>query len=69
MADLDNLIDWDHALDSVGGDPDLLKAVIAAFLVEGPAKAQEIRTAIEARQAKTLERAAHTLKANRKALS
>ena len=50
MADTDNVVDWEQAMDSVGGDPELLKAVIAAFLEEAPAKLKEIHQAIDERQ-------------------
>jgi HPt (histidine-containing phosphotransfer) domain-containing protein len=62
MADTDNVVDWEQAMDSVGGDPELLKAVIAAFLEEAPAKLKEIHQAIDERQTTLLHRAAHTLK-------
>lgn len=58
----DSDVDWPKALRAVGGDRDLLKNVIQAFLHEAPRLIQQIRAALESRDTKTLMRAAHTIK-------
>ncbi len=50
------------ALKTVGGDMELLHEIIAAFLDDIPRIMLELQQAIVARDAKTLQRAAHTLK-------
>jgi len=50
------------ALERLGGDEELLREVARLFLDEYPALMVEIREAVAARDAKALERAAHTLK-------
>jgi len=50
------------ALERLGGDEELLREVASLFLDEYPALMVEIREAVAARDAKALERAAHTLK-------
>lgn len=61
-ADDEPLVDWAVALESVGGDPELLLEVIEAFLIEGPQQLAAIHSSFQAGDAKTLHRAAHTLK-------
>lgn len=61
-SDDEPLVDWDVALESVGGDPELLLEVIEAFLIEGPQQLAAIHASLQAGDAKTLHRAAHTLK-------
>ena len=56
------LVDWDVARDVVGGDSELLASVVEAFLQEAPQQMAAIYRAIDAADAKTLGRAAHTLK-------
>ena len=56
------VVDWDEALHCVNGDQRLLKDIVEAFLDESPRLLATIRTAIERQDAKTLQRAAHTLK-------
>ena len=55
---------WDrsHALEVVGGDPDLLKDVIEAFLQECPLLVERIGEAIVRSDTDSLRRAAHTVK-------
>jgi HPt (histidine-containing phosphotransfer) domain-containing protein len=55
-------IDRAAVLDRVGGDEDLLREISAIFVAEYPALIEEIRSAINAGDAKRLERAAHSLK-------
>ncbi len=50
------------AIEQVGGDEELLKELLAAFLSEYPPLMAQIRDAITQRDARSLERAAHTLK-------
>jgi HPt (histidine-containing phosphotransfer) domain-containing protein len=54
--------DRDQALGRVGGDLDLLKEIAQLFLDETSAMLGAIDQAIAARDAKALERSAHTLK-------
>jgi CheY-like chemotaxis protein len=56
------VVDWSEALHSVNGDRRLLRDIVEAFLDESPRLLTVIRTAIEQLDAKTLQRAAHTLK-------
>jgi HPt (histidine-containing phosphotransfer) domain-containing protein len=51
-------------LDMVGGDNGFLAEMIDTFLTEGPALLAEMESAVVARDAPTLRRAAHTLKSN-----
>jgi two-component system sensor histidine kinase/response regulator len=46
----------------VGGDADLLRELVGLFLEDGPRRLEEIRAALEARDAEALLRAAHQLK-------
>ena len=56
------LIDRTAVLDRVGGDVDLLREITAIFIAEYPALLGEIQEAVASRNAKKLERAAHSLK-------
>jgi two-component system, sensor histidine kinase and response regulator len=60
----DSPSDFDKAaaIEQVGGDEELLKELLAAFLSEYPPLMAQIRDAITQRDARSLERAAHTLK-------
>jgi CheY-like chemotaxis protein/HPt (histidine-containing phosphotransfer) domain-containing protein len=51
-----------EAMERAGGDEKLLKELLAAFLSEYPPLMAQIRDAIAQRDARRLERAAHTLK-------
>ena len=62
MPDKDNVVNWELALDAVGGDRELLKVLCAAFLEEGPTLLGQLRQAIENRHSEIFFRAAHTLK-------
>ena len=55
-------VDWSQALQSVDGDRELLSVVVDAFLEEAPRMRDQIRTALETKNAPDLQRAAHTLK-------
>lgn len=50
------------ALERVGGDQQLLQEVAQLFLEDCPRAMTDIRTAIDSRDAKLLEREAHSLK-------
>src|SRR5215217_6800948 len=55
-------LDRSAALDRVGGDEELLREIASLFLSEYPVLVQEIRDAVERRDALALERSAHSLK-------
>ncbi|QDU98724.1 PAS domain-containing hybrid sensor histidine kinase/response regulator [Lignipirellula cremea] len=55
-------IQWKDALNNVNGDDPLLKDVSDAYLQEYPEQLLQMRQAINNRDAKLLQRAAHTLK-------
>ena len=57
-------IDWSAALATVGGDRELLRDVVDAFLQEGPRLLGELRKAAVDSDAEGLRRAVHTLKAS-----
>jgi two-component system, sensor histidine kinase and response regulator len=57
-----DLIDGQHLREVVGGDPDLLQVLLDAFLAEAPQQLAAVRQALQAGDAPTLRRAAHTLK-------
>jgi CheY-like chemotaxis protein len=55
-------VDWSAALESVGGDAQLLKEVAQEALAELPRLADQLRQAIEDGNAPTVQRVAHTIK-------
>ena len=55
-------IDWSIARQTVQGDEELLRELVSTFLGEIPSTMQAMRTAIDAGEATSLQRAAHTLK-------
>jgi two-component system, sensor histidine kinase and response regulator len=55
-------LDMAAALDRLGGDRDLYDELVGVFKEEYPNIEAELRRAVESRDAKTLERSAHTLK-------
>lgn len=57
-------IDWEAARQVVGGDEDLLREIVDAFLSEAETLAAELSNAITAGDSKTVSRLAHTLKSN-----
>ena len=61
---MSDLVDWVVALDSVGGDADLLREVVDAFLAEAPRQLLAAETAIRNSDHVAMRRAAHTLKGN-----
>jgi HPt (histidine-containing phosphotransfer) domain-containing protein len=58
LAVLDRAI----ALSRVGGDAELLQEMAQLFLEECPSQLESVRAAVRARDAKALERSAHSLK-------
>jgi signal transduction histidine kinase/DNA-binding response OmpR family regulator/HPt (histidine-containing phosphotransfer) domain-containing protein len=57
-----SVLDEAALLDRVGGDTQLLAQLVEVFLHDYPHLVEEIRKALEAQDARALERAAHTLK-------
>ena len=57
-------LDWSVALETVGGDRQLLREIIEAFLDEAPRLLAELREGAEGGDLESLRRAAHTLKAS-----
>jgi CheY-like chemotaxis protein/HPt (histidine-containing phosphotransfer) domain-containing protein len=55
-------LDWDRALEKVGGDETLLRELASIFLDAAPAMLAEVTAAAERGDAPALERAAHRLK-------
>jgi len=56
------MVDWDAALDVAAGDEELLVEILEAFQTETPKNVATIRQALGAGDARSLHRAAHTLK-------
>jgi two-component system, sensor histidine kinase and response regulator len=63
-APTSEMLDWNHLLEVVGGDSDILKEVLDAFLAEAPQQLVAVEKALQAGDAQTLRRAAHTLKSS-----
>jgi CheY-like chemotaxis protein/HPt (histidine-containing phosphotransfer) domain-containing protein len=62
--DLAGVIDWQQALSTVGGDKELLRELVEAFLAEHGAWLTELREAIVLGDAPRLRNRAHALKGN-----
>ena len=62
VVEADNIFDRDVALSRVGGDVELLKEIAVLFLDDYPRSLSELRQALDAGDAKSIERAAHGLK-------
>ena len=58
----DSVFDRAVALSRVGGDAELLKEIAILFLDDYPKSLSDLRDAVEARDAKRVERTAHGLK-------
>ncbi len=56
------VIDRDEVVASVGGDPELLREIASVFLEESPRLLAQVRDALDRRDSRALERAAHSLK-------
>ena len=57
-----DIIDWNAALETCGGDHALLRDIVEAFLEEQPRRVAEIRRGIDEQDFELLNRAAHTVK-------
>ena len=71
-ADVDTavpVVDWDVALATVGGDRDLLRDVVNLTLQEMPSLRRQLEEAIQARDVKTTQRLAHTIKGEASAVA
>jgi two-component system, sensor histidine kinase and response regulator len=55
-------LDRDLALSRVGGDLELLQEIALLFLSDSERMAREVEKSVQARDAKALDRSAHTLK-------
>lgn len=55
-------VDWQIALEAMGGDEQLLRSIVDVLLDEAPRQLESIRVAAAAAQVADLRRAAHTLK-------
>ncbi len=62
VIDLESVIDWNHALQVVDQDRDLLQDLAAAMLEETPVHLDQLRTAISSGDQRSVHRAAHTIK-------
>ena len=58
----ESVVDWGVALDAVGGERSLLQEVVATFLEECPILVKQLDDAINDADARTVQRAAHTIK-------
>ncbi len=58
------LIDWESALEAVGGDQNLLADIVAAYCREAPRQWDLLVVAVQNSDAVAARRAAHTLKGN-----
>jgi HPt (histidine-containing phosphotransfer) domain-containing protein len=59
---MESILDKSVAFSRVDGDMALLREIVGLFLEDSPKLMQEIRTAVQQRDAAKLRRAAHTLK-------
>jgi CheY-like chemotaxis protein len=57
-----SILNWQHTLDLVSGDEKMACDLATLFLGEGPRLVEELSRSLEARDAATLRRCAHTLK-------
>lgn len=57
-----SVVDLEEALRFTAGDADMLRAVIAMFLEEGPRQVEAVRTCVAANDGPGIARAAHLLK-------
>jgi CheY-like chemotaxis protein len=55
-------VDWSAALDTVGGDQELLRDLTQVFVDEAKSMLDDVLNARDSRQAKDLRRAAHSIK-------
>ena len=59
---MNTLLDWTRALQNADGDEELLIELAGVFIDEGPEMMRQVRAAIDAQDARELQRAAHSLK-------
>jgi HPt (histidine-containing phosphotransfer) domain-containing protein len=55
-------IDWNKALVTVGGDPDLLNELFGVYIAEANQMVSQMKSALAAGDRRLLQRSAHTLK-------
>ncbi len=65
----DDAVDWDAALEVVGGDRELLGEILEAILEECPQQFESLEQAIAEQDSGTARRAAHTILGNMRAIS
>ena len=65
----DDVVDWDSAMDVVGGDRELLGEILEAILEECPQQFASLEKAIAEQDSGTARRAAHTILGNMRAIS
>jgi CheY-like chemotaxis protein len=58
----EELLNWNEALDQVGGDTELLRELVGLFLETSPKELSELREAIARGDCQSLKRLAHTIK-------
>lgn len=59
---MSTLLDWDKALQNADGSEELLLELAGVFIEECPEMMRQVRAAIDAHDARELERSAHSLK-------
>ena len=64
-----DIVDWDAALDVMGGDRELLGEILEAITEECPQQFGSLLPAISQRDSTTARRAAHTILGNMRAIS
>jgi two-component system, sensor histidine kinase and response regulator len=64
-----SVVDWDSALDVMGGDRELLGEILEAVIEECPQQFESLLKAISAKDSTTARRAAHTILGNMRAIS
>jgi PAS domain S-box-containing protein len=57
-----NLVDWNQAFDTVGGDESLLRELVQVFVDEADLMLGEVQLAVDRQSAKDLRRGAHAIK-------
>lgn len=63
------IVDWEAALEVMGGDRELLDEILDAIIEECPQQFNTLETAIAERDSATARRAAHTILGNMRAIS
>lgn len=64
-----SVVDWDAALDVMGGDRELLGEILEAIIEECPQQFDALHDAMAAKDSGTARRAAHTILGNMRAIS